>query len=266
MPTWRATAKRRSGRRRRASWGAGASPASHHGRSAAARDFATCGFGVLTLARDDRRADREKIILADVFNNRLDADTWLPQEHGDRRRAYQCLAVNSSSLGLVFVREPAPYLQSPEVNPVAGGISRAFRLVPEEHPATRITVRLAASFLQVTKAALRRDTDDFTYLIDVHYVRVLAPGNPCPEGVHSDGLVAGATHLVKLRNAGGGITHLYDRHGTILASRRLTGFLDAVIFDDRRVLHYTTPIRTREPFHGYRDVVLLGLREAQRYV
>ena len=164
---------------------------------------------------------------------------------------------------LDFISDPPPYMQATEINSVAGGLRRTFRSVPAIHPATAVVRRLAATVLQLTLDSGIATTDRRAYVLDAHFIRTSAPGKPCPEGVHRDGLVAGSVHLIDLANIEGGDTYFSGADGKPLQSLKLTRFLDSVIFDDKRLLHYTDDITPCQPHaDGHRDVLLLGLRES----
>ena len=183
--------------------------------------------------------------------------------HGYRRRAYQCFAVDGLQPGTLAKTEPPPYVQAPDINKVAGGLSRTFRGIPDSHDATAVVRALALFVLRLILDSGIVTTGGSNYILDVHFIRTSAPGKPCPEGIHRDGLVAGSVHLVDLANARGGSTRFFTPVGTELGSLRLTNFLDSVVFDDARVLHYTDDIAPNSAEgHGHRDVLLFGLRES----
>jgi hypothetical protein len=210
----------------------------------------------------DRRDAAERAALRDVFEHGLEQDDWLPPGHRYRRRAYQCFAVDLRTLRLDLIPDPPPYVQAAEINSVAGGLQRTFRGVPASHPATVVVRRLAAAVLQLTLDGGIAVGDGRPYMLDAHYIRISAPGKPCPEGIHRDGLVAGSVHLVDMANVRGGATHFSSADGKPLHSLHLGRFLDSVVFDDKRLLHYTDDIAPREQHaEGHRDVLLLGLRE-----
>jgi hypothetical protein len=188
-------------------------------------------------------------------------DNWLPPGHDYRSRAYQCYAVGPDLCTLTWVADPPPYWQSTAINRLAGGIARNFYVLPVAHPATRIVARLAANFLTVIANAKLCIDNSSGFYLDIHYIRISAPGKPAPEGVHRDGLVAGGVLCVGRENVKGGLTVLYDLARTQLATLRLDREMDTLIFDDRRVLHYTTDISPINPKEiGWRDVILFGVR------
>ena len=223
------------------------------------RQFEVAGLCTLNLDIGEK-SDRE--VLRDLYEHGLERDEWLPSGHEYRSRAYQCFAVDPRGPQLDFISDPPPYVQTKETNSVSGGMRREFCNLPDDHPVTAIVRRLASVFLTVTLNREVASANGGPYLLDAHYIRIAAPGKPCPEGIHRDGLVAGSVHLVSLANVSGGETHFTSDDGATSRSFRLTRFLDSVVFDDKRLLHFTDDISPLDPkVEGHRDVLLLGLRE-----
>jgi hypothetical protein len=222
------------------------------------------GWCAFTLADEAAPSNEDRAALQDVFENGLAADIWLPQGHTYRQRAYQCYDVDWDTMDASLIADPPTYRQTADINPLAGGIRRRFRGLPGTHPATAVVRRLAANILPLTPKSHVDSARDHPHVLDAHFIRIAAPGKPCPEGIHRDGLVVGSIHLVGLRNVEGGATHFWSNGGDPAGSLALTGFLDSVMFDDEKVFHYTDDITPEEPTSvGYRDVVLLGLRAAR---
>ncbi|WP_191093728.1 2OG-Fe dioxygenase family protein [Nocardia colli] len=225
-------------------------------------------------AADFPLTDRDLHVLRRTFRDYTELDHWLPGGEQYRRRAYQCFDLALACLAedganaLTAIGDPPPYVQSEQVNPVAGGIERAFKLIAPDHPATEPTRQIAAAVARLLAAngVLSADTTPHC-LVDAHYMRLIAPGHPAPEGKHRDGLIAGSAHLIQRTNITGGISALYDRYEP---ERELGKFvleqpLDSYVFDDERVLHYTTTITVTDPAEGagLRDVLLIGFRKRE---
>ncbi|WP_338768787.1 2OG-Fe dioxygenase family protein [Nocardia vulneris] len=211
-------------------------------------------------------------VLRRTFRDYTELDHWLPAGEQYRRRAYQCFQLDLTRLStdgpaaLTAIDQPPPYVQSEPVDPVAGGIARRFKLIPPEHPATEPAKQIAATVARlltaygVLSAAATPDC-----LVDAHYMRLIAPGDPAPEGKHRDGLIAGSAHLIQRTNVSGGVSAIYDRYDPDrgLRSFVLEDPLDSYVFDDERVLRYTSPITVTDPAAGagLRDVLLIGFRQ-----
>lgn len=207
-------------------------------------------------------ADGELFSLQQLYDAALGRDEWLPEGGGYRLRGYQCFDVNASHLTTTHIPDPPPYFQSLAVNHVAGGIKRSFRAVPWKHPASHTVTALITKFLRsVRSAGLLEPHQRSAHILDAHYVRITAPGQPTPEGIHRDGIIAGSVHLVRRVNITGGATSLFDCSGNRVCDFTLDMPLDSFIFDDARLLHYADEVRPVQPdSHAYRDVLLLGLR------
>ncbi|WP_024800209.1 2OG-Fe dioxygenase family protein [Nocardia sp. BMG51109] len=196
-----------------------------------------------------------------MFDTELAVDAWLPAAQNYRHRAYQCFRADIAESTFVPVDPPPPYVQSRAVNRVFGGMERSFRTIPPDHPAVGIVTDVIGT---VANTLLQGDVlpqDRGPLTIDVHYVRIVAPGKVAPEGIHRDGLIAGSIHLIRRTNITGGTTSVFDNDRVRLHSVDLSEPFDSLIFDDARVLHYTNDIAaadSRSP--GYRDALLIGVR------
>ncbi|MFD3510870.1 2OG-Fe dioxygenase family protein [Nocardia sp. NPDC058666] len=217
------------------------------------------------MNRDDfdlTQADLD--VLSNLYDRELEPDNWLPEGQRYRERAYQCFDLEVAGLSWTPIAEPAPYRQSMAVNRVAGGIERRFAVIPVDHPATAIAARVAMSVARVLLGADVLDTERHPRcLVDVHYIRITAPGKPCPEGMHRDGLLAGSAHLLRRNNITGDISELYDNVDSEnpLHSGRLTDPMDSFVFHDSRVRHFTRDIERENPTApGFRDALLIGFR------
>lgn len=84
-------------------------------------------------------------------------------------------------------------------------------------------------------------------------------GLPAVEGFHRDGIDWLGIFVVSRTNIVGGETQIKNEFDEIIFQKTIPAG-ELLLIDDRRVLHYTTPIEP-EPQHkqqyGYRDVVLL---------
>ena len=108
--------------------------------------------------------------------------------------------------------------------------------------------------------------DKFT--IGVHQIRIVANdddmGKPAPEGIHRDGFDFVAVVAVARTNVNGGVTMLVDLddYNKALFEDTLESG-EAIVFDDRIVAHYTTPITPRYPGAASRDVFVVTFSIAQ---
>nr|WP_246461441.1 2OG-Fe dioxygenase family protein [Nocardia transvalensis] len=201
-------------------------------------------------------------VLTGVYDRELDLDRFLPDGKRHRSRAYQCFDLTVAGLRFTPNDNPRPYVQSMSVNPLQGGLEREFRLVPSDHPVTAVTEKVARTVAESLLAAgVLDENGPERMVVDAHYIRIDAPGEPAPEGVHHDGLLAGSAHLVRRVGVMGGVSGAYDSPTHCLAGFELSEPLDSFVFDDRKVMHYTTPIAAIPgAAQAFRDVLLIGFR------
>ncbi|MBV9638678.1 MAG: 2OG-Fe dioxygenase family protein [Mycobacteriaceae bacterium] len=92
--------------------------------------------------------------------------------------------------------------------------------------------------------------------------RVVASGEqeaqPTPEGLHRDGVTLVSSLLIRLRNATGGESSVYDMAGSRLLTTTLCEPATLLLGDDRRTLHGVTAIRPLDPGEpAQRDVLVI---------
>jgi hypothetical protein len=182
--------------------------------------------------------------------NDLPSDDHLPSRFPYRSRRYSRCHFTS---GAITWLSENPFYQSAEYNPLAAGQLRMF------HPLKEQTKDKIASVF-IPAVAQHVPGDRFT--IGVHQIRIIATdqemGKPAPEGIHRDGFDFVAVVAVSRKNVNGGVTMLVDLedHDKVFFEETLeTG--GAILFDDRQVAHYTTPITPRYPGLASRDVFVL---------
>ncbi|MBD0742884.1 hypothetical protein BG418_15550 [Streptomyces sp. CBMA152] len=200
----------------------------------------------------------------------LPADPYAPPDTGRYRRYGRLLWQGNARAGRFrgrLLRVPhLPYHQKAEFNALAGGIDRTFAPLPDHISGSALVRRLLRFDLAAAGAG------QGLWEVDMHMVRI-APGpgglgRPAPEGVHRDGLDAIAIHLIEASGVEGGVSSVFDDEGRELGRVRLTRPLDSLLVDDRRLRHFTTPVRRRHtvvtagPSRGWRDVLLVGMRRS----
>ena len=86
-------------------------------------------------------------------------------------------------------------------------------------------------------------------------------GRPTPEGAHRDGVDLVAVILVARRNVKGGETRVFDARGPQGLRFTLAEPFSALLLDDERVIHETTPIQPRDAaLPAQRDTLVLTYR------
>ena len=148
--------------------------------------------------------------------------------------------------------------QSTTYNALHGGIERWFEPIESQVTAAPVWGQLIASlgglFARVRPAQ--------RWYIEAHQFRIDTAngiGRPTPEGAHRDGVDFVAVILVGRRNLRGGETRVFDAHGSSGVRFTMEEPWSALLMDDERVIHETTPIQP-EGGVGARDTLVLTYR------
>jgi len=157
----------------------------------------------------------------------------------------------------------APLYQSSKVNPTHGDVHREYPEIQPLYP--QVMYQVLRTFSKYAKVPMGET-------VLMQYQRIVCdpemPGLPAVEGWHRDDVSKVAVICVDRHNVDGGVTHIKndlaamkreDPHDdpATLSFELLPGYM--VLFDDTRVKHYVTPIKSAdEKSMGWRDVVLLS--------
>jgi hypothetical protein len=179
-----------------------------------------------------------------------------------RRRHAVFYAARGGGIELAARREP--HYQSPDYNPLQGGIERWFEPIAPQV----VSGSSMCAILQWCRGLFDALASDIVrWRIEAHQFRIEAraelPGQPTPEGMHRDGVDYVLVLLIARRNIASGTTTIraLDRHA--LGSFTLTEPFDAALVDDVRVFHGVTavkPVDARQPAH--RDVLVVTFKRA----
>ena len=99
--------------------------------------------------------------------------------------------------------------------------------------------------------------------IEAHQFRIDTAegiGRPTPEGAHRDGVDYVAVILVNRLNVRGGETRVFEAEGTSGVRFTMSAPWTALLLDDAKVIHETTPIQ-EDGAGGVRDTLVLTFRE-----
>ncbi|MFH5925729.1 2OG-Fe dioxygenase family protein [Roseomonas xinghualingensis] len=171
-------------------------------------------------------------------------------------------AVYAAEPGQPLTRGPhQPHYQAREYNQLNGGIERWF------DPVTAEVGEGAAlrSLLDGSRAVFDGVAPGAGWHAEVHQFRIEGHpgevGKPTPEGMHSDGVDYVLVMMVGRENVAGGVTGI-QIDGREAASFTLQESGDAVLLDDRRVMHGVTPIQPIDPARpAHRDVLVITFRK-----
>jgi hypothetical protein len=188
----------------------------------------------------------------DSFDD-LPVDDYLRGSFPFRRRRYSRARAEG---GEVCWLAAGPFRQSAAHNAYAEGKARRFKELDD-------VVR--GPLAGVVVPALLAHLPAGVYDVGVHQVRVLADdehvGEPAPEGVHQDGFDYIGIVPVRRDNVRGGVTQLFDLDDRVrpVAEYVLTAG-EVLLFNDRQLAHYTSPIAPHRPGLAVRDVFVLTFR------
>jgi hypothetical protein len=147
-------------------------------------------------------------------------------------------------------------------NALHGGIERWFE--PME-PAMTDAPAFRALLVGLADLATSLDNGVTRWFVEAHPFRIDCTdgiGRPTPEGAHRDGVDLVAVVLVGRRNVKGGETRVFDADGPHGVRFTLAEPWSALVLDDARVIHETTPIQAVEPSApAYRDTLVLTFRQ-----
>ena len=193
--------------------------------------------------------------------DRLPPDAHLRDGGHYRHRRHACYVQTLEGNSMQATPHRAHW-QPTDYNALHGGFERWFEPVePAVSQAplwTGLLLALGRLFAQVKPAP--------QWFIEAHQFRIDTAGGvgrPTPEGAHRDGVDFVVVMLVGRQGVKGGETRVFDTHGPSGVRFLMTDPLTALLLDDTRVIHETTPIQpSGEPAGGYRDTLVLTYRAA----
>ncbi|WP_337877800.1 2OG-Fe dioxygenase family protein [Caldimonas sp.] len=185
----------------------------------------------------------------------LPLDAYLRDGGRYRRRRHASLVLEEGQHRVVPHRA---HWQPVEYNALHGGMERWFEPVSDR-------LLQAPAFVHLMHALGRcasRLKGEQPWYVEVHQFRIDTTdgiGRPTPEGAHRDGVDLVAVVLVARSGIKGGETRVFEAHGSHGIRFTLTEPWSALLLDDERVIHESTPIQPRDG-PGYRDTLVVTLR------
>lgn len=187
----------------------------------------------------------------------LPPDTHLRDGGRYRRRRHSCFIVEGVALTQVPHR---PHWQPVEYNALHGGFERHFEPMPSSWVADP-TWSLLLTGLARRASALRGAQP---WYVEAHPFRIDTTGGigrPTPEGAHRDGVDLVAVLLAARNGIKGGETRVFDAQGPAGLRFTLAEPYSALLLDDARMIHETTPIQPLDAaVPGHRDTLVLTFR------
>lgn len=147
-----------------------------------------------------------------------------------------------------------------EYNALHGGFERHFEPMPPQWVGDPAWGRLLIGLAR--RASALRGAQP--WYVEAHPFRIDTTGGigrPTPEGAHRDGVDLVAVLLVARRDIKGGETRVFDAQGPAGLRFTLAEPFSALLLDDARMIHETTPIQPLDAaVPGCRDTLVLTFR------
>lgn len=182
-----------------------------------------------------------------------------------RRHASYVLDLGDDTLSRVPHRA---HWQPTEYNALHGGIERWFEPVDPQLDAQPAWGALLRNLGHLFAAAASTSTENATdaWFIEAHQFRIDTAsgiGRPTPEGAHRDGVDYVAVILIQRIDVKGGETRVFQAESPFGVRFTLDEPFSALLLDDARVVHETTPIQPAGESNaraGWRDTLVLTYR------
>ena len=192
--------------------------------------------------------------------NRLPPDAHLKDGGHYRKRRHACFVQDLATATLTQTPHRAHW-QPTDYNALHGGFERWFDPIEAavaQAPAwTELLRQLGQLFSSVQPVA--------RWFIEAHQFRIDTAGGvgrPTPEGAHRDGVNFVVVLMVARQGVKGGETRVFDANGPQGVRFVMQQPLTALLLDDARVIHETTPIFPADDsvILGFRDTLVLTYR------
>jgi hypothetical protein len=226
--------------------------------------LAGSAYAVLDAASLARCADLPPSALAEwgPLWNDLPPDGFLKDGGRYRRRRHGCFVVQPAAGTVVAVPHRAHW-QPVEYNALHGGIERWFEPLHPAMAESPVWARLLCA-LALHAATLRQAPAAEPWFVEAHPFRIDTTdgiGRPTPEGAHRDGVDLVVVVLVSRVGIKGGETRVFDTRGPQGLRFTLSQPWSALLLDDERMIHESTPIQPLDAAGaGHRDTLVLTLR------
>lgn len=188
----------------------------------------------------------------------LPRDAYLRDGGRYRYRRHACFVQTMDSAGALERVPHRPHWQSTDYNALHGGIERWFEPIDTVVTSNTAWHRLVSG-LGRAFAALAGNP---RWYIEAHQFRIDTAdgiGRPTPEGAHRDGVDFVAVILVQRRDVRGGETRVFEAKRSAGMRFTMRTPWTALLLDDARVIHETTPIQP-DATAGVRDTLVLTYR------
>ena len=197
--------------------------------------------------------------LASAWHN-LPPDAHLKDGGSYRQRRHACFVQDVTNSTLTQTPHRAHW-QPTDYNALHGGYERWFEPVEAAVAQDTAWTDLLAGFGKLFTQVQAVDK----WFVEAHQFRIDTAGGvgrPTPEGAHRDGVNFVVVLLVARFGVKGGETRVFDAHGPQGMRFVMREPLTALLLDDARVIHETTPIFPAHAAeeYAYRDTLVLTYR------
>ncbi len=204
--------------------------------------------------------DRGALAALTPYWDELVPDRYLRDGGHYRSRRHGCAILDVDDGRLADVPHRAHW-QSTAYNALHGGLERWFEPLDAGLAATAawrdLIARLGQVFAQVRAPIGGR------WYVEAHPFRIDTSdgvGRPTPEGAHRDGVDFVAVILIGRHAITGGETRVFEAAGPRGVRFTLDQPWTALLLDDTRVIHESTPIQPLADHPGHRDTLVLTFR------
>jgi hypothetical protein len=188
----------------------------------------------------------------------LPADPHLRDGGHYRFRRHSCFTLDNTC-GKLFQTPHRAHWQPVTYNALHGGFERWF----EPMHAQASQAPMWQDLLTQLGLLLAQVKPVDTWYIEAHQFRVDTTGGigrPTPEGAHRDGVDFVAVLMLERHEVKGGETRVFEADGPHGVRFTLAQPWSALLLDDARVIHESTPIQPLGE-HGWRDTLVLTFRQ-----
>ena len=214
------------------------------------------------LLQPEELADECRVRLDDLDKlapswNQLPRDAYLRDGGRYRSRRHSCF-IHERDGELQLVPHRAHW-QPTEYNALHGGMERWFEPMSADvlqAPVWNQLISGLAGLFARTRPVQRWHIEAHQFRIDT----AEGIGRPTPEGAHRDGVDYVAVILVNRFNVRGGETRVFEAEGISGVRFTMSAPWTALLLDDAKVIHETTPIQNDGP-GGVRDTLVITFRE-----
>jgi hypothetical protein len=185
----------------------------------------------------------------------LPPDTYLRDGGRYRSRRHSCFIVEGESVTPVTHRA---HWQPVEYNALHGGLERWFEPMTPAVVSAPVWPQLLLALARCWSAL----KGEQPWYVEAHQFRIDTTdgiGRPTPEGAHRDGVDFVAVVFVGREGIKGGETRVFEAAGPQGTRFTLSEPWSALLLDDERVIHESTPIQPLGA-QGHRDTLVLTFR------